>query len=222
MVHPATSSGIPRRTLPRKGKKTAPDPRKSLTTKGSLDGGPVAFCPRPPTLYPPTLSHGILASPANPVTMSLSIFSGAQTTRNSPRSTPNHTQKTRHNTPRQPRHDTHLHIGHGVRKYAPPPPAAGPPWRAFSHLMAAPGGVGLQICAYDTTDTIYKLVASLYFHIISTFIDSCLTPLCTIICPMTAPQEIRGVSAGYLGDILPKAALGKPRAKQFFDNQFFQ
>ena len=42
-----------------------------------------------------------------------------KSTQNSPRTTPNHPQKTRHHTPRQPRHDTHLHSGHGVGKWAP-------------------------------------------------------------------------------------------------------
>ena len=56
---------------------------------------------------------------------------------NSSRTIPNHAQKTRHHTPRQPRHDTHLHSGHGVEKCAPRPPAARPPWRAFFYPMAA-------------------------------------------------------------------------------------
>ena len=60
-----------------------------------------------------------------------------KSTQNSPLTSPNHPQETRHHTPRQPRHDTHLHSGHGVGKCAPRPPAARPPWRAFSHPMAA-------------------------------------------------------------------------------------
>ena len=127
-----------------------------------------------------------------------------------------------HPTPATPRHTPPQRPWGGNMRA--PTARRRPPVARILPPHGSSGGVGLQICAYDTTDTIYKLVASLYFHliIISTFIDSCLTSLCTIICPMTAPQEIRGVSAGYLGDILPKAALGKPRAKQFFDNQFFQ
>ena len=58
-------------------------------------------------------------------------------TQNRPLTTPNHPQETRHHTPRQPRHDTHLHSGHGVGKCAPRGAGGGRSGRAFSHPMAA-------------------------------------------------------------------------------------
>ena len=54
-----------------------------------------------------------------------------------PLTTPNHPQETRHHTPRQPRHDTHLHSGHGVGKWAPREAGGGRSGRAFSYPMAA-------------------------------------------------------------------------------------
>ena len=56
---------------------------------------------------------------------------------NSFRTTPNIPQKTRHHTPRQPRHDTHLHSGHGVGKCAPRWTGGGRSGGEFSHPMAA-------------------------------------------------------------------------------------